>query len=264
MIHWLMEKIGLIRCPGCATLVDFALDGLEGKQHSKVREHLSGCPPCMEQVRDFLQVNEGLGLSAPLTDCPEGFEKRVLQRLKQEAAGPTPQRPVFIPIALGGWPLFWLRLGPIFAALSLVMTGVAFVAVVHSGAKAGAPNELQQMTQALLSDPQAKHVALAGEKGVSGELVLCRGMKTLYLKVQHLVPCLQGSQYVLWVQAQGAPAAHRLAAFLVEATGPHLQLLQLPQAFDTQGPAQFTLTQEGPTPKASPTGPAWLAGSATL
>ena len=85
MIHWLIQKLGLKHCPECNTLVDFAMDGLEDGQRGAVRKHLNECPPCMEQVRDFLQVNEALGLSAPQSECPDGFEQKVLQRLKQES-----------------------------------------------------------------------------------------------------------------------------------------------------------------------------------
>ena len=55
MIHWLAHKLGLKSCPACETLVDYAMDGLESPQQEKVRQHLSDCPSCMEQVRDFME-----------------------------------------------------------------------------------------------------------------------------------------------------------------------------------------------------------------
>jgi hypothetical protein len=266
MIHWLMEKLGLSHCPECHTLVDFAMDGLEDGQRGKVRKHLSECPPCMEQVRDFLQVNEGLGLTAPDQDCPEGFEQRVLQRLKQEGA--APQRFAPAPLALGGWPLFWLRLGPVFACLSLVMTFIAFAAVWHAGAsRAAAPtNELAKMSEALLNDPHALHVALAstaaGQGG--GELVLCPGMTHVYLSAQHLGACAKGHSYVLWVQPQGAAQAQRVAAFMVQAEGPQVQLLQMAQPLGAKGPVKFMLTEDDLEAPAPHSGEAMLSGSVSL
>ena len=73
-------------------------------------------------------VNEALGMSAPESDCPEGFEQRVMQRLKVECAAPWSALPADATTATGpqgGWPLFWLRLGPVFCGLSVVMTFVA-------------------------------------------------------------------------------------------------------------------------------------------
>jgi hypothetical protein len=263
MIHWLMEKMGLSHCPECATLVDFAMDGLDDTQRGKVRQHLAECPPCMEQVRDFLQVNEGLGLATPQAECPEGFEQRVLQRLKQEGQAPLPR--MMAPQPLGGWLMFWLRLGPVFAGLSLVMTFVAFAALWHSGASAGPSSELAQATEALLKDPGALHVALASMGAVpgGGELVLCRGKKNIYFSAEHLKPCRQGASYVLWMQAQGSPQVQRVAGFMVEADGRHFQLLQLPQALEAQGAVKFMVTQDDMGAKPAHSDP-WLAGTVTL
>jgi hypothetical protein len=263
MIHWLMEKMGLQHCPECATLVDFAMDGLEDGQRSKVRQHLTECPPCMEQVRDFLQVNEGLGLNTPQAECPEGFEQRVLQRLKQEgqAAPSRAQPPTF-----GAWAMFWLRLGPVFAVLSLVMTFVAFAALWHSGASAGPSSELSQATEALMKDPGAMHVALAGSLGnviSKGELVLCRGKKLIYFNADNLGACRKGANYVLWMQTQDSAQTRRLAAFVAEADGKHFELLQLPQALDAKGSVKFMVTQDDMGSKPAHSA-AWLAGTATL
>jgi hypothetical protein len=217
----------------------------------------------MEQVRDFLQVNEGLGLAAPQTDCPEGFEQRVLQRLKQEGQAPLPRR--MAPMPLGGWMMFWLRLGPVFAGLSVVMTFVALAAIWHSGASAGSSNELAQATDALLKDPGALHVALASMGAVpgTGELVLCPGKKNVYFSAEHLKPCRKGASYVLWMQPQGSAQTQRVAGFMVEADGKHFQLLQLPQAIEAKGAVKFIVTQDDMGPKPAHSDP-WLAGTATL
>jgi hypothetical protein len=265
MIRWLTEKLGLGHCPECSTLVDYAMDGLDEGQQAKVLKHLSGCPPCMEQVRDFLQVNEGLGLTVAESDCAEGFEKRVLERLKRESAAPL--RPIPMQVALGGWPLFWMRIGPVFAGMSLVMTLVAFGAVMHGGGSAPATpgSTLGQMTDALLKDPHALHVVLTGAAGTGGELVLCPAMKNIYLQADHLAVCQKNNSYVLWVKPQGDPKAkpQRVARFLTDTDGQHFQLLQLPQALDLKGPVEFTVSQDDLATPAKP-GVATLNGSVSL
>src|SRR5690242_17643725 len=84
MIRWLMHKLGHKSCPQCETLVDYALDGLTPAEQEQVREHLNRCPSCREQVRDFWQVREGLGLCAPECEEPSDFNAKVLARLKEQ------------------------------------------------------------------------------------------------------------------------------------------------------------------------------------
>src|SRR5260370_202793 len=116
MLHWLAHHLGLNRCPQCETLVDYALEGLPEGQQDSVRKHLDDCPPCREQVRDFCQVKEGLGLCAKQQEVPEGFHAKVLARLREDDDAPF--RPVEIrvqPFKLNGWPRFWVTVGPLFA-----------------------------------------------------------------------------------------------------------------------------------------------------
>lgn len=129
MIHWLQEKLGMgHHCPACETLVEYALEGLKGREKEGVRRHLEECPACREQVRDYLQVNEGLALNAPAVECPSGFSGRVLQRIQAECPHPHASAPA--PAQLEGWPRFWMTMGPVFALLSLLMTLVALAALL--------------------------------------------------------------------------------------------------------------------------------------
>ena len=85
MFERLRGWLGLGRpCPKCETLIDFAMHGLPTEQAAKVKTHLIDCPPCMEQVRDFMQVNEGLALASPQAEAPGGLCGRVLARIKAE------------------------------------------------------------------------------------------------------------------------------------------------------------------------------------
>lgn len=269
MIQWLAHKLGLKSCPECDTLVDYAMDGLAESQHGKVREHLSQCPRCREQVRDYWQVREGLGLCAREQDAPEDLCAKVLARLgesPQERHSAPPASPA-APARLEGWPRFWMMLGPSFAALSLVMTAVALAALMDRrpvALVAPAPgNELAAIADAIMDDPRAAHVVLAAagpSAAASGLLVLCPGMDHAYFHCEHLSRCPLGNDYVLWMQPQGG-APLRLARFTVEREGSSVHLLQFDSAFQAHGPVQFMVTQQG---GADPPGRTWLKGSVSL
>jgi len=266
MIHWLSHKLGLKRCPECDTLVEYAMDGLPRPQQDKVRRHLDECPPCREQVRDYLQVQEGLGLMAPEAELPCDFNSKVLARLHQDhnhqaasADGQAEPRR-----HLGGWPRFWMTLGPVFAVMSLVMTFVAMGAVFShgQGASAQADNELASIATALMNDPQAARVTLAGldhSKGSEGQLVLCPGRSEAYFKAVNLSRCPQGRNYALWLK-RGQAAPQRLARFAVESDGSSVHLLHLAQPFQKGAQDEFLVTQESGADAGQP----WLKGSLSL
>jgi len=265
MLHWLAHRLGLNRCPQCETLVDYALDGLPEGQQESVRKHLDDCPPCREQVRDFWQVREGLGLCAKQQEVPDGFHAKVLARLHEEDGAPF--RPVEIkvqPFKLGGWPRFWVTLGPLFALMSLVMTVVA-AGALFSSVKGGVPGDsLAGLSNAVLNDPKAAKVNLVSVVGsagaaASGDLVICPGMDHAVLRCRHLALSADGQNYGLWMQEAGQPA-RRLARFVVDADTACPQLLQLDKAFQAKGPVDFMVKRES----AKGGGEAWLKGSVQL
>ncbi|HTB34024.1 MAG TPA: anti-sigma factor [bacterium] len=265
MLHWLAHRLGLNRCPQCETLVDYALDGLPETQQDSVRKHLDDCPPCREQVRDFWQVREGLGLCAKQQDIPQGFQAKVLARLAEEEE--TPFRAVEIkvqPFKMKGWPRFWVTLGPLFALMSVVMTVVAAGALISRGR--AADNPLASLSDAVLSDPHAAKVTLvsalsggAAGSDASGNLVLCPGMDHAVLRCQHLAPCADGQNYGLWMQAPGQPP-RRLARFVVDSSTGCSHLLQLDRAFQATGAVDFMVKRES----AQGGGDTWLKGSVQL
>jgi hypothetical protein len=261
MLHWLAHRLGLNRCPQCETLVDFALDGLPETQQESVRKHLDDCPPCREQVRDFWQVREGLGLCAKQQEAPDGFQAKVLARLAEEDGAPF--RPVEIkvqPFKLGGWPRFWITLGPLFALMSVVMTVVAAGALITRGRDAD--NPLASLSNAVLSDPRAAKVTLVSAISggdASGDLVLSPGLDHAVIRCQHLAACADGQNYALWMQAPGQPA-RRLARFVVDSSTGCSHLLQLDKAFQASGAVQFMVKRES----AQGGGDTWLKGSVQL
>ena len=64
-------------CPCVENLFDFALDGLDDASKAKVREHLSDCPRCRDQVKDYAWVSEGIALCAPQVDPPSDLCDKV-------------------------------------------------------------------------------------------------------------------------------------------------------------------------------------------
>jgi hypothetical protein len=263
MLHWLAHRLGLNRCPQCETLVDYALDGLPETQQESVRKHLDDCPPCREQVRDYWQVREGLGLCAKQAEIPDGFQAKVLARLRDDDEAPF--RPVEIkvqPFKLGGWPRFWVALGPLFALMSVVMTVVAAGALFSR--VRSSDNPLAEVSNAVLSDPRAARVTLVSAvtgagPAASGNLVLCPGMDHAVLRCQHLAPCADGQDYGLWMQAPGQPP-RRLARFMVDSGSGCSHLLQLDQAFQANGAVDFMVKRES----AQGGGDTWLKGSVQL
>jgi hypothetical protein len=274
MIDWLTHKLGLSSCPECETLVEYAMDGLPEGQQDAVRQHLEDCPPCREQVRDYWQVREGLALCAKQQDAPPDLCSKVLAKLNHEGDGKAPAGAAVPPTAvppvprrthLGGWPRFWMLLGPVFAVLSLVMTAVAVGALFGTkpATASAADNELTSIANALMSDPQAARVELAAagpSAQASGLLVVCPGMDHAYFHCDHLSRCPLGSNYVLWMKPQrGEP--RRLARFAVEKDGSSVHLLLFSSAFKASGPVEFTVTQES---GGESSGQAWLKGSVRL
>jgi hypothetical protein len=244
LFGWLAHKLGLRGCPQCETLVDYALDGLPADQQEGVRRHLDDCPPCREQVRDYIQVGEGLALCSQQVDAPPELCNKVLARLKQDAPPPPS---AFVAGGPQGWARFWMLTGPVFALMSVVMTLVAAAALLGRRPPAGPANPLAAASQAVLSDPKASHVSLSGPaSGAGAELVICHGMDHAVLTCRDLPASAPGQSYALWLQL-GGQAPQRLARFVAAGSGPGdgCHLLSLGAAFLGQGPATFLVKPEG-------------------
>jgi hypothetical protein len=262
--HWIGKIFGrAIGCPGHEELFDFALDGVESSQQDRVRRHLADCPPCREQVKDYAWVSEGIALNAPQVEPPPGLCDKVKARIREEALSPqapAPARALRDPLA--GWPRFWMRLGPVFALSSLMMTILAFVAVMNRPAPA---NPDLQATAEILGSPSMKLVSLngAGEaKAGRGSLFLAPGMDRMLVKVEGLKPCAAGADYALWASPRGGKPV-RLGSFKA-VEGRCAYVLSLPRPFELgPGPLDFEVTHEdgGAAPEK---GPAHLRGRYNL
>lgn len=269
IIDRLAHMLGLARCPQCETLVDYALDGLDPRQQERVRRHLADCPSCMEQVRDYWQVREGLGLCAPEAEEPKDFNAKVLARLGQEHNLVPPQPGPRTALHLGGWPRFWMTVGPVFAGMSLVMTFVAMGALLGRGQErvglpaAASDDDLATLSRDLMNDPRSARVRLVAadaKRASEGQLVVCPGRQKAFLKASHLSKCAQGRNYALWARPAGGGEPRRLSRFTVEADGSSMHLLHLPEPWQASGAVEFMVTQDsGPS-----AGEAWLKGSLRL
>lgn len=242
MLQKVKELLGLAKhCPECETLIDYAMDGLEAGQAERVKAHLLACPPCMEQMRDYMMVGEGLALGAPPAETPEGLCGRVKARIHAELDKvPPPPGPS---LRQGGWPAFWMRLGPVFAVLSVGMTMLAASAMLLRGG--GAKEPIVAGVEALLADPGTHRVELAsvdGKRPCKGLLMLAKGSDLLLLKASRLHPCPWGRSYVVWME-RGAKR-ERLAAFQVEDERSVEQLLRMPRPLDVSGPVTVKVSME--------------------
>lgn len=87
--HYFLKFFGRIwRCPCDENLFDFAMDGLDPKCQAKVRKHLGECPRCLEQVKDYAWVSEGIALCAPQVEPPAGLCDKVKSRIRTERIEP--------------------------------------------------------------------------------------------------------------------------------------------------------------------------------
>jgi hypothetical protein len=266
MMRMLNQRIGkmfgrAVGCPCDEDLFDFALDGLDLPTQSKVREHLSLCPRCADQVKDYAWVSEGIALCAPQAEPPAGLCDRVKDRIRSEGMGGRVSIE-YRDKVMQGWPLFWLRLGPVFACSSVLMACAALWAMLQMPK----PQPALQGAEALLSSSTSKHVALSGMgagASSSGELTLQGGSDTVLLSVKDLAPCAQGRFYTLWELSSGKTL--RLAGFQTESPAACTYVLHLaqPMSLDPGATFQVSLEQSGKSPQLQQ-GPLYLHGDAKL
>lgn len=89
-------------------VLDLALGQLSAPERDEVLAHVADCTRCQNDLDGLTTALEASLVAVPRTDPPAGFATRVLQRLQDEAPGPTGQaaapvrtrrRPTWIGIA---------------------------------------------------------------------------------------------------------------------------------------------------------------------
>ena len=78
------------RHTGCddvrADLAEVALGIVSGRRRSEVLEHVEGCARCARELDELTKLSDTLVSFAPRTEPPVGFELRLAQRLRDDAA----------------------------------------------------------------------------------------------------------------------------------------------------------------------------------
>jgi hypothetical protein len=257
-------------CPPSEDLFEFTLDGMPAAQQEKVRKHLSRCFACREQVKDFAWVSEGIALSAPQVDPPSNLCDKVKARIQDDPEGghPSPTAPNVVQQSvaepqdpLAGWPRFWMRMGPVFALASLLMTMVAMVALI---AKSPAPSSPEQTLLA----SQHQELELEGQgagAGASARIAFREGEGVVWMKVAQLRPCPKGRLYTLWARDASGKFC-RVAGFHTESSGDSSYFLKLDKPLSLgKGDLTFEVTAEAPAPvPASAQGEVYLRGRVKL
>jgi hypothetical protein len=122
MKAWFCRHMGHWICPDEASLIEYALDGLDQDSREQARRHLGHCRHCREQVRDFLLMNAGLALTAPESEPPQGLEDSILRRIREGCPAERPSTAPLksaMPEAGRHWRNLWSVAGPLFALLCL-------------------------------------------------------------------------------------------------------------------------------------------------
>jgi hypothetical protein len=260
-----------VGCPCQEELFDFALDGMDAAQQERVRKHLGDCPSCCDQVKDYAWVSEGIALTAPQMDPPVNICDKVKARIRAEGEAQA-QRPAPV-MSLGrdplaGWPRFWMRLGPIFALSSVMMTALAFFAAFMRPipmAPAGASEA--GLVSSLLNSPTMMLVTLNGEgdsKGSAASLFASPGMGQALVKIKGLKASAPGLTYALWSCEKGGKPC-RLGSFqAVDGRCTYVLSLSKPLA-SASAPMDFEVTLENAAnPPAAEKGPTRLRGHYNL
>ena len=62
----------------------FALGGLEPEEAAEVRRHLTFCPDCQDELKEFEEVAQALKAAPPLADPPSYLKDEILSRVRDE------------------------------------------------------------------------------------------------------------------------------------------------------------------------------------
>jgi predicted anti-sigma-YlaC factor YlaD len=79
----IMSKISK-KLGGCLEdeeLLEYSLDGLDGKERGRAQEHLGHCQRCREQLREYMSFAEAMALSVPQVEPPTDLADKVLKKV---------------------------------------------------------------------------------------------------------------------------------------------------------------------------------------
>ena len=248
-------------CPEKDDLYEYALTGIEESQRQHVLDHLNNCPPCREQIKEFAAVNEGLALAAPEVDCPETMAGGVMDRIRAEAGSPqmSPE-----PFKLTNWAMFWMRLGPVFAVLSIVMTLMTVLAFqsLGTGGRTTATELSMDPIAELMASPGVQTVALNATgigKSCSGSITCAKGNRKMMISVDKLKKCPLGRVYAVWCKSSDG-TLQKIGTFQPHDKSAQSFVFDLQREFDPSAGMNVEVTLESDPEGIKPAGEVHLAG----
>jgi anti-sigma-K factor RskA len=168
----------------------YALDALDEVEELEFEEHLRTCASCREELRELLEAATALAYAVEVPAPPATLRARILSQARAERDKVVPLRP------RRSWPTYVA--GAVAAAAAAVAVGLGIWANSLSNSL-----DRQRATGQVLSDPNARRVALTG---ASGRLVLA-STGDAALVVSGLQRAPSGRTYQVWVIRGDQPSS---------------------------------------------------------
>ena len=165
----------------------YALDALDERDEREYEEHLGRCATCRDDLAALQEASAALAFGVDERPPPPALRERILARARAEPSNVIPLR---------RWRAVTYASSALAAAAALAAVGFAVWATSLRG-------ELrdERAAVAILSDPDARTIALAG---AAGELVVTGDGRAAL--VTELAPAPSVKAYVVWVIRGDVPA----------------------------------------------------------
>ena len=158
----------------------YALDALDERDERAYEEHLARCETCRDDLVALQQASASLAFGVEDRQPPPALRERVLVRARAERSNVVPLR---------RWRAVTYTSGALAAAAAVAAIGFA-VWATSLRSRLGE----ERATVAVLSDPGARSIALAGAEG---RLVVAEDGRAAL--VAALAPAPSGKAYEVWV-----------------------------------------------------------------
>ncbi|MFC8270970.1 anti-sigma factor domain-containing protein [Streptomyces sp. NPDC057271] len=183
----------------------YALDALDAGDREAVERHLTGCPPCAEEVREFSETVTRLGLAvavAPTASLRTGVMGRIATVRQERPTTPTRRSPPGRrgPRRLSHWALAVCLAGAV---------GLGGAAVWQYGQAEEARQEARQArgandaVAAVLAAADARISTTRVEGGAVGTVVVSRSLDRAVFAASGMAAPPSGRVYQLWYDDEG-------------------------------------------------------------